>query len=489
MRRLTFILLVLLLVLSACSGKDKADKDTTAPIRPKMIPHLGDTGDGIIIYDEQEIELNDDNNGIDAVPDGNMIKISWEPFQDTDLSHLDIYRFSDLDAEPVLLDKISANRHYYLDQSPLVERVFYSYYIELFDSSGNSAVSDTVSYAILAKPPLVSPADNYMGNPDGVRFSFNRADDRAGWYRILFFDEENHLLWHQDIQTIEEEPISVQYPIDELDLPLGTRLRWRVDYFDWDDIHQLYMGSESVERSFTIALDTTPPASPALIPHLGDTGDGPVMYNGVSITLNEENNGIDAVPYVDGIRVMWEPFTDIDLSYAVLRRYSAHGKEDNASWVFTPDITSFVDEGPLDTTKRYYYQMQLFDKSGNSSFSNEVSYRLLEKIITLQPEDGAVVSLPGLQFQWKDILINGGVTRFLLWDEQDNLIYKADMNAPGDDYDPPYYDGMAYLVLPNDFPYYPSGARLKWRLDLLKYDSSMGYSYGSESAEKTIIVE
>jgi hypothetical protein len=41
--------------------------------------------------------LTDDNNGIDAVPDGNWIKLSWDPFIDNDLSHLKIYRYSDID--------------------------------------------------------------------------------------------------------------------------------------------------------------------------------------------------------------------------------------------------------------------------------------------------------------------------------------------------------------------------------------------------------
>lgn len=254
MKYLGYIILLLVL-LSGCAGEDDTGKDTTPPTRPIMIPHLGDTGDNPITIDGALVEITDDNNGIDAVPDGQMMRIAWKPLVDTDLSHMKIYRFSDIAAEPVEIDEIPANRISYLDQGPLVERTWYSYFVELFDVSGNSTVSDTVSYAILAKPYLINPADGSYQNISNLKFMWNRADDSSGFYRILVWNEDRELIWHTDFNLADElDPLSVPFPIISSDDPIlpGDVLRWRIDYFDWDEHHQMHMGSESPERVFIV---------------------------------------------------------------------------------------------------------------------------------------------------------------------------------------------------------------------------------------------
>jgi hypothetical protein len=249
---------LLLIILTGCAGEDDAGKDTTPPIQPVLIPHLGDPGDSPIYINGALTEITDENNGIDTVPEGQMIRIAWEPLVDTDLSHMKIYRFSDIDIEPVEVDEIQANRNSYLDQGPLVERVWYSYYVELFDASGNSAVSDTVSYAILAKPYLVGPDNGTTQNIANLEFQWNRADDSSGFYRILVWNENRKLIWHTDFNLANEiDPLTLPFPIisseDEEDrIHPGDVLRWRIDYFDWDVQHQMYMGSESVERVFIV---------------------------------------------------------------------------------------------------------------------------------------------------------------------------------------------------------------------------------------------
>ena len=85
--RKIFILttLLLLTLLFSCSGDDPPEKDKIPPTTPKLISHLGDTGDDPIIVNGVTVSLNDDNNGIDTVPDGNWIKVPWEKFVDNDL--------------------------------------------------------------------------------------------------------------------------------------------------------------------------------------------------------------------------------------------------------------------------------------------------------------------------------------------------------------------------------------------------------------------
>ncbi|MFA6910212.1 MAG: hypothetical protein WCQ59_03715 [Candidatus Cloacimonadaceae bacterium] len=256
MRNIIWIVLIALM-LGSCSGEDEIGKDNTPPVKPVLIAHRGDTGDGVFFLDEDTyITLNDENNGIDTVPEGDMIHLTWEPFVDNDLSYLKIYRYSDIEPDPLELAQVPASNRDYLDQNDLVEKHWYYYFIELFDISGNSSISDTVHYAILSKPGLISPENNAYVNlntPEGLSFVWGLADDSIGFYRVLVWDENNDLLWSNDFDlATEDPPLSLKLPQLNPPIASGSVLRWRVDYFVLDGDKQMYMGSESLERVFTV---------------------------------------------------------------------------------------------------------------------------------------------------------------------------------------------------------------------------------------------
>lgn len=246
------VLLLVFALLISCSGTDKPDVDTTPPYPPTMIPHLGDVGDPPTNYYGQPTVLTDENNGIDAVPDGNWIRIAWRPFIDQDLNLIRIWRFDDANPTPVQIDSIAPNRDQYLDsRQQLPERVWYSYFIDIVDFAGNTARSDTVSYALLAKPILVDPPNGATISAMGARVYWN-SSGFASIYRLVLFDSNHDYIWHQDLPTAMEEELFIDIPVNLLTQYSGQGIYWRIDSFDWDENRQQFMGAESLERIFYV---------------------------------------------------------------------------------------------------------------------------------------------------------------------------------------------------------------------------------------------
>jgi len=245
-------ILVLTVLLISCSGTDKPEEDTTPPFPPTMIPHLGDVGDPPTNYYGQSAIITDDNNGIDAVADGNWIRIAWRPFIDEDLNLVRIWRFDEFNTTPVQIDSIAPTNDYYLDsRDQLPERIWYSYFIDIVDFAGNTARSDTVSYALLAKPVLLDPPNGATISPVGARVYWN-SSGFASIYRLVLFDSNHNYLWHQDLPTAMEEQLFMDIPVNLLSGHSGEGIYWRIDSFDWDEERQQYLGAESLERIFYI---------------------------------------------------------------------------------------------------------------------------------------------------------------------------------------------------------------------------------------------
>ena len=251
----SYVLLVLALLVAlcmlSCSGEDNPEHDNDPPTAPTLIPHLGDVGDpGTDYYNLPElVGITEVNNGIDTVPDDNWIRIAWMPFIDTDLSHVKVFRFDEFNPNPVLLDSIPSNTDEFLDNATnLQERTIYSYFIDLVDSSGNVATSDTVSYALLTKCIPTAPQNNATVVPGQITFTWD-INDVVSFCRLLVLDENYEYIWHQDwVPAFPEDVPEIIFPVNLASDNAGHSLRWRVDAFDWSEDLQGYMGSESNER-------------------------------------------------------------------------------------------------------------------------------------------------------------------------------------------------------------------------------------------------
>ena len=246
------ILLVAIFMIS-CSGEDEKDVDKTPPYPPTMIPYLGAMGDPPTDYYGPLTEITDENSGIDAVAEAQWIRIAWEPLIDEDVGLVRIFRFDEFNTEPAQIDSIAPKRTTYTDKSELTDRVWYSYFIELVDFAGNTALSDTVSFGLLPKPMLTFP-------PSGA--PFNATTDSLKWidpgfassFRPYVLDSEHKLIWTppNPIQTGTEDQLYVKVPVNVLTRYRGQYVYWRVDAYDWDEEQQQNFKAKSEEQFFYV---------------------------------------------------------------------------------------------------------------------------------------------------------------------------------------------------------------------------------------------
>ncbi len=260
MKMLIEILLIigLMLLLIGCSGDDDESVDKVPPTKPVLIPHLGDTGDGTITYNDETLILNDANNGIDAESVNNGIRLMWEPLIfDNDLERITIYRFMNSNTDDiVLVDYVTAEEVEYTDDTINNDLVFdnlFSYYIEVADQAGNSTFSDTVSYKLMYKPILNYPDNGTIVNDDlaseeGLKFLFY-STEQVDKFRVLLFNENSELIWIDNVNVDAEDLVS---NYDGGSLSPGS-YSWRVDAFRYDNELEFYYGSESYTSTIIVS--------------------------------------------------------------------------------------------------------------------------------------------------------------------------------------------------------------------------------------------
>ena len=256
------IIALLSIILFGCVGEDSLGIDNIPPEKPKMIQHLGDSGDiinGIPDYNFYEFsELEE--NGIDAVSDGNKIKIEWEHLLDSDIDYIRILRFTEQDylADSLsfasVIDSIDyVGKNYYRDEflnMNNVTNITWFYFIESFDTSGNSTFSDTVCYKLLEKPLIISPS-SFSEVASLNEITFEWSDTNAQNYRILLFNENRDLLWCYN--PLDQEEVTVAY--DGEDFSTGNYI-FRIDAFKHTTysipingkVYLVHAGAESEER-------------------------------------------------------------------------------------------------------------------------------------------------------------------------------------------------------------------------------------------------
>jgi len=257
----------LFIIVISCSGEDVINKDTIPPIKPYMVPHLGDTGDYIggeaqNYYVNNEFEFN----GIDAVSGEDWIKIQWEHISDDDADYLEVYRFNMSDYNYYLENIESLDEDYdfstriqilettendhYVDHSGNLLGDSWFYFINVFDLAGNSTKSDTVCYRLIDRPAILYPLSGNI-NYNELVFGWDLDSElSASQSRLLLFDENRQLLWVYS--PLDFDDTVIVYFGEYLD---PQTLIWRVDTFADDQyynvmgkVYRVFAGAESIEN-------------------------------------------------------------------------------------------------------------------------------------------------------------------------------------------------------------------------------------------------
>ncbi len=152
------LILIICTLFFGC-GKEEVALDLTPPTTPQFVPRTDDT-----VLVEQ---------GIDAVPEGDFIRVVWQAVNDEDLAGYRLYRQREdstflppaLIADRTLQDLAGLAIPFYLDTDTLLApdpltgiSHGYYYWVSAYDQSGNESLLSTPTYyQLMPKANLSSP--------------------------------------------------------------------------------------------------------------------------------------------------------------------------------------------------------------------------------------------------------------------------------------------------------------------------------------------
>ncbi len=239
-----FGMLIASLALLGTGCERGSNKDTVAPDPPVVLPASECTS-----ADEQ---------GIDAVPDRDRIRLEWWVGSEEDLAGYEIYRHREGEAVDslvavLLIEEISGEVAFYEDEDVALQ-MRYFYTIKAFDEANNaSTVSDTLTYMLLSKLMPDQPRGDITDRiPE---FVFQWGDDPLPIvsYVIKVTDVMGTYLWISDLFIAQEydTPVHIVYNVDgraNSDSLESAVYFWRVDGVGAEE----YSGSESYWMRFKV---------------------------------------------------------------------------------------------------------------------------------------------------------------------------------------------------------------------------------------------
>ncbi len=219
----TFIILILsnmlLLLISSC-GKDIDNIDEEPPARP--------------VFKAKTLDSEFEEQGIDAVSDGDYIRIEWKPNSEEDLEGYKLFRgeSSNIDSTWIeLTNELDERDSFYVDRdfSLLNDRQWF-YRVSAYDGNENdSDTSIVIRYKLLYKADISLEKLDNNGN---IRVTVVYQGELGSISYILRFYQSSELISVHPIEELINEPTRVfEYNLAN-DLGISNNinnLRLRVD--------------------------------------------------------------------------------------------------------------------------------------------------------------------------------------------------------------------------------------------------------------------
>lgn len=211
-----FLLFSFILATLYCENQSTIGVKKPSPVI--LIPGAADTS---------EVEC-----GIDAVPEGNKIRIEWQNVGTEEMMFYEIYR-SPVEKRPFTkVGTVSFPDTSYEDAVPELNTRYYYYVVAVNDEGMKSEPSDTLSYKLLDKPKGLSPIGETIPVP-----LFRWQDPNvppAHFYIIRVREKESkNYVWIAGIESQYNVDVTTYYNSDhraKLDsLVSGQKYEWRVD--------------------------------------------------------------------------------------------------------------------------------------------------------------------------------------------------------------------------------------------------------------------
>lgn len=245
-------ILIFLLCLYCSSPTGKINLDRPLPLSMVQKTASSDT------------TLNE--NGIDAVPDSNIIQVVWHPYMGiNEVKRFNIYRSNEQSGTQSFdfLDYIDIENSFEQDTTYLDGRVtlnqYYYYFVTVVDKDNQESFpSDTVKYQLLQKATASSPNGGLFNAGDTIQFGFIIPSETYANGYILRIERligaNNKELTYIDYVNPFDNfgDVTIYRDVDTHHFRTLTQTkeyRWRIDVIAED---QQYEGSESEWATFYI---------------------------------------------------------------------------------------------------------------------------------------------------------------------------------------------------------------------------------------------
>lgn len=197
-------------------------------------------------------EEDDNEQGIDAIPEGDAIYFSWHKLVDNEIDKYEIYRQTDPERDFYLIDTVQDT--FYIDNldyaTELNQRMYYFILSVNFDLK-KSESSDTISYKLLEKPTPLMPSG--IINSNTPLFQWNDINQANDYIIRVKRSDTDHIIWNSTIQanfgsTHQQIGYNSDGMADVNALSTEIPYEWRVDVIGPES----NCGSESAWTSFQI---------------------------------------------------------------------------------------------------------------------------------------------------------------------------------------------------------------------------------------------